>query len=256
MANGIHPHYDFVNNKIKKKHPHLKVKQGIFGLSNKEKNEIEFLDIELNLIKPYYSTDQIKKYFANSTNNEWIIYTDSTFRNPERIKPFPNIKKHLDQFGEVITSDNKPYGLHRARNQDFFCGEKILALRKSADSPQFTYTDFECYVSATFYIIKTPRIDQRFLSLYLNSKVVQFWLKNKGKMQGSNYQLDKEPITNIPIIKSKFEDEIIQLFLKFEQKWLVEGNISKVIGELDSLVYKSFDLSNDEIKSIENNLLS
>ena len=35
--------------------------------------------------------------------------------------PYPNLKAHLDKFIPVITSDNKPYGLHRAREEQFLC---------------------------------------------------------------------------------------------------------------------------------------
>ena len=73
VANGIHPHYDFVNKKIKEKHSDLEIGQGIFGLSEKEKNEMNLLEEELKLIKPYYTSEQIEKYFANPNNKLWII---------------------------------------------------------------------------------------------------------------------------------------------------------------------------------------
>ena len=86
------------------------------------------------------------------------------------IKQFPKIKEHLDQFKKVITSDNAPYGLHRARNEDFFKGEKIISIRKCL-KPTFTYTDFDCYVTAAFYIIKSNRINMKFLVALLNSYI-------------------------------------------------------------------------------------
>ena len=39
----------------------------------------------------------------------------------------------------------------------------------------------------------------KYLTGLLNSKLIEFWLRNKGKMQGANYQLDKEPLMQIPI---------------------------------------------------------
>jgi hypothetical protein len=39
----------------------------------------------------------------------------------------------------------------------------------------------------------------KYLTALLNSKIVAFWLRYQGKMQGDNYQIDKEPILNIPI---------------------------------------------------------
>ena len=112
---------------------------------------------------------------------------------------FPNLKKHLDQFKDIITSDNKPYGLHRSRDEKFFKGQKIIVARKCIE-PRFSFCDFDSYVSATFNIIKTDRFNLKFLVAILNSKVIKFWLKNKGKMQGTNFQIDNEPLLNIPII--------------------------------------------------------
>ncbi len=160
----------------------------------------------------------------------------------------------MDKFQNVITSDNKPYGLHRARKENFFIGEKIITLRKCPNEPQFTYTDFDCYVSATFYVIKTNRVNQKYLTAYLNSKVVNFWLKNRGKMQGSNYQLDKEPLVNIPITLSDFENEIIELFDKIKAVQKETNEMKNLTNKIDFLFYKTFDFSSEEITLIENQL--
>ena len=46
----------------------------------------------------------------------------------------------------------------------------------------------------------------KYLTGILNSKLIAFWLRNKGKMQGSNYQIDKEPLLNIPICNTDNEN--------------------------------------------------
>lgn len=165
----------------------FKVGDGIFVLTDEEKKSLNLSKEELGLIKPAYTTEQIKRYYADSNNKEWVIYTDSTFKDVNKIKKYPNIKKHLDKFKSVITSDNAPYGLHRARKEYFFIGEKIISVRKCVDKPIFSYVDFDSYVSATFYVIKPDDIDLKYLTGILNSKLIAFWLRNKGKMQGSNY---------------------------------------------------------------------
>ncbi len=199
VANGIHPHYDFVNTKIASKSA-CAIGEGIFGLTEEEKINLKLSDRENQLIKPYYnSSDLIERYYTNPNNTLWIIYTDSKFKNPNSMSGYPNLKQHLDRFSDIISSVNKPYGLHRAREERFFKGEKIATLRKSPGRPLFSYSDFDCYLSATFYVIKTQRVDMKYLTGLLNSKLIQFWLKNRGKMQGYNYQLDKEPLVSIPI---------------------------------------------------------
>ncbi len=52
-----------------------------------------------------------------------------------------------------------------------------------------------------FNIIRSNRIDLKYLSSLFNSSLIKFWLRYKGKMQGFNYQVDKEPLLNIPIFK-------------------------------------------------------
>lgn len=174
--------------------------EGIFVLQEQELKDLGLENKELSLIKPFYTTEQLRRYYGDNKNRSWLIYTDSSFKYSYTIKPYPNIKQHLDRFEEIITSDNKPYGLHRSREEKFFKGEKIISLRKCL-RPTFTYTTFDCYVTQTFFIIKTNRISLKYLTAILNSSIIAFWLRNKGKMQGNNYQIDKEPLLEIPIRK-------------------------------------------------------
>ncbi len=256
VANGIHPHYDYVSKATQKVlGDKYRVGQGIFALSDNEKRDLDFNKKELELIKPFYATKHLHKWFGNSENDAWIIYTDSKFKYPENIKPYPNFKKHLDKFQKVITSDNKPYGLHRARAEYFFQGEKIIVLRKCAVEPIFTYTDFDCYVSATFYVIKSERTNQKYLTAVLNSKLIAFWLRNKGKMQGNNYQLDKEPLLQIPIYNAPTNEQ--QPIIKLVDKILSakaanpKADTSELERQIDEMVYKLYELTEDEIKIIE-----
>ena len=110
------------------------------------------------------------RYYANSKNKLWIIYTGSEFKNPKLMQPYPNLKMHLDRFKDVITSDNKPYGLHRIREERFFKGESITAQRKCPYRPSFSYTDFDCYVSATFYVIEKIKNNSHYYNVKFNSK--------------------------------------------------------------------------------------
>lgn len=185
----------------------IPVGTGIFNLTNSEKKALQLTKEERSLVKPFYTSSELSRYAGNRENAQWVIYTDSSFKSRASMKAFPNLKGHLDRFAKVITSHNRPYGLHRARDEHFFVGKKINSLRKCA-SPTFTFTDFPCYVSQSFNVIKTDRVDLQFLTGLLNSRVVRFWLKNKGKMQGENYQVDKEPLEGIPLcVPPKAEQE-------------------------------------------------
>lgn len=252
-TNGIHPHYDFVNKKIASKHTDVMIGEGIFGLSIQEKESLNLTSDEQELVKPYYNTNQIKRYYTLKRNTEWLIYTDSSYKNAESMNGFPHLKAHLDRFKNIITSDNKPYGLHRAREERFFKGEKIVSLRKCVGRPSFSYSDFDAYVSATFYVIKTNRYDMKYLTGLLNSKLIAFWLRNKGKMQGDNYQIDKEPLLSIPLKKAKDEKLISNLVNSIIVLLEVSplADTSALENQIDFLVYHLYGLTYDEVLIVD-----
>ncbi len=213
IASGIDLLQDFVNKNHKEMLGNVEIGDGIFNLKQSEYNDLNLTEKEKELVKPFYTTTELLQYYGNPKNKLWIIYTDSSFKEEEKILPYPNIKRHLDKFLEVFTSVNKPYGLHRSRDEMYFKGEKIFSLRKCSVRPRFTYTDFDAYVNRTFMVIKTDRINQKYLTGILNSNLMAFWLKYKGKMQGNNYQIDKTPLENLPLINPNIEiqNEVAEL---------------------------------------------
>ncbi len=230
-----------------------KLNEGIFVLDENEYNALgELNEDEKNLIKPFYTTNEINRYYRDEKNNYYIIYTNKEVNR--KIKKYPSIKKHLDKYKDIITSDNKPYGLHRSRRQKIFIGGKIVSLRKCIE-PSFSYLTFDSYVSQTFNIIKTDRISLKYLTGILNSNVIKFWLRYKGKMQGSNYQIDKGPLLNIPIIKVDKGNE--QNIIDLVDKRINNKNIDEIEvieKEVNTLVYKFYNLTEREIRIIENHI--
>lgn len=286
IAQGIVPPQDFLNKKNQEiLGEDYKVGEGIFNLSHQEYNELNLTPKEKELVKPFFTTNELGRFYGIPKNKLWVIYTNSSFKNIETIEPFPNLKNHLDRFVEIITSDNKPYGLHRAREEKFFNGEKIISVRKCA-RPTFTFTDFDCYVSQTFFSIKTVRLNQKYLTGLLNSNLIAFWLKYKGKMQGDLYQVDKEPLLNLPVIKptDEIQTEISELVTQiieqkqkqidystlldkakaennFEREIQLEKELADMIKTIESaenlineLVYKLYEMSDKEIGIIEKNI--
>lgn len=235
--------------------PEFYVNQGIFVLNSTELDALSLNKDEMSLIKPYYTNENIENYYVQRNNKYWAIYTDSRFRNPNSLNNFPNIKAHLDRFLPIFTSDNKPYGLHRARENRFFVNNKIIAVRKSVGHPMFSYCDFECYLSQTFNMIQTNRVNLKYLTGLLNSKLIEFWLKNRGKMQGANYQLDKEPIQQIPIAvpSDKMQDDIANIVDKIItlKKNKLHADTMKEEYEIDCLIYHLYGLTYDDVLIID-----
>lgn len=231
--------------------------KGIFVLNDIELNQLNLNGEELKLIKPFYTTDELKRFYSSNKNKKWIIYTTSNIK--DNISKYPNIKSHLDAFSTINTSSNKPYGLHRARKEKIFTSEKVIVARKCL-IPTFSYADFDAYVSQTFMVINSNRFNLKFLTGLLNSKLIQFWLKYKGKMQGNNYQLDKEPLLKIPIV-TDVDDIIVNRVIELVDDILNayeinfdNPNIDSFEEEINNIIYQLYGLDEDEIILIENSI--
>ena len=241
IGNGCDPHqYKLSRENMKKlqeiypNNPY-RFNEGIFVLTNEEMQKIPWTEQELKeIIKPFYTSEEFDRYFIKSPNKYWIIYTRSDANRI--IEQYPHVKAHLDRFKEIITSDNKPYGLHRARKQHLFEGKKIFSLRKT-EFPSFTYSECSTYVGQSFNIIQPKTIDYFYLLGILNSKLIAFWLKHKGKMQGKNYQVDVEPLVSIPIITISEKRDLISFLTEF----IVKSRIISPFSELiDYLVFENY----------------
>ena len=256
-TNGIHTHHDCVTSRINREYPSLPVGMGIFVLDANEVSALRLSQKERQLVKPFFGSGEIYRYFTYPQNQQWIIYTGSSFKNPSSMASFPHLKKHLDFVGEAITSDNRPYGLHRAREEHFFQGPKIVSLRKCPGRPCFSYSDFACYVPAMYYVIQTTRWDMKYLTGVFNSHLVAFWLRHRGKMQGENFQVDKEPLLGIPLpcataAEQKRIARLVDRILTAKTRD-PEADTTALESEIDTLVYRLYGLTPDEIATVEGN---
>ncbi|AJC84367.1 type IIS restriction/modification enzyme [Campylobacter peloridis] len=262
VAQGIVPNPDVVtkkniNNEMISKG--IKIGDGVFVI---EKNSLNVPKNEQKYLKPLYEVENFEKYHFNKKNSKQLIYTTKNNCKKENI---PTIINHLHKFRTIMDNRrenlNKKldfYHLHWARDKSFFeSGEKIISVRKCAE-PIFSYLNSEAYVMLSLNVIKTQRINTKYLTAILNSKLIAFWLKYKGKMQGNNYQIDKEPLLNIPIVdinskNEKLANELISLVdeilkAKVQDK---NANTSPLEEKINSIVYKLYNLSEEEIKIIE-----
>ena len=286
IAQGIVAPQDFLNKKNQEiLGDEFQVGDGIFNINTAKYQNLNLSVAEKELVKPFFTTNELDRFYGNSKNNLWVIYTNSSFNDPETIKPFPNLKEHLDKFQDVITSSNKPYGLHRAREENFFQGDKIISLRKCT-RPTFTFTDFDCYVSQTYFSIQTERLNQKYLTGLLNSNLIAFWLKYQGKMQGDLYQVDKGPLMNIPVVEPSkdIQKEVAELVsniianrqkqinyvgllerVKSENDFDREIQLTKQLeqiatalqhaeSKINGIIYELYELQPTEIATIEKNI--
>jgi len=161
----------------------------------------------------------------------------------------------MDVRRENQTGQLKFYHLHWPREEQFFQqGPKVLGVRK-CEHPIFVYVESEAYVMMAINVIKSIRIDLKYLTAILNSKIVAFWLRHKGKMQGYQFQIDKAPLLTIPIVLTNTTKQmpIIKLVESILTSKLAHpgADTTALEREIDQLVYKLYGLTPEEIKLVE-----
>lgn len=259
IGNGI----DILQENVAQRHvdqfPELVKGEGVFAISNQELFTLNLCEKERKIIKPYFSAEQLLPYGVYNTNSKWIIYTDKNI--VREIDGYPKLKSHLDKFTSIITSDNKPYGLHRAREEALFKGEKILSLRMTK-YPKFTYADDDTYVTRAYLIIKVedPDINLKYLLGLLNSKLMYYWFYHAGKRKGQQLQIDKGPMSAAPLYKASIGKQeeigkkiniIINRVKENGQDSLEHLEVLGLLNEIDEEVYKLYGLTESEKNIVE-----
>lgn len=154
--------------------------------------------------------------------------------------------------------------MHRERDANFFKKGSKIAGQTRTYTPYFLYTENEYYGSRAMNFIKTDKVNLKYLVALLNSKLISFWLKYKGKRLGEMLHIDKEPLLELPL-KTVPENEpfieIVSHILFLYEKYgdilpndEISLEIAKYECQIDSMVYKLYDLKPEEIKIIEGDL--
>ncbi|EGC6559560.1 class I SAM-dependent DNA methyltransferase [Campylobacter jejuni] len=228
----------------------------------KDKNV--FSKNEQCFIKEYY-TGLSGKFYSSFTDKYLIYLSNKNYSG--NLDDLPNLKQHFQKYKEILKESkikyktpNKPYFyLHREREEKFFKkGEEKIISQVRCIEPIFVYSNENFYGSRALFFIQTCRINLKYLTGVLNSKLIAFWLKHKGKIQGNLFKIDKEPLLNIPVVNinsknEKLANKLISLvdeILKVKEQDK-NANTQELENKINSLVYKLYNLTEEEIKIIE-----
>ncbi|EOH9873477.1 Eco57I restriction-modification methylase domain-containing protein, partial [Campylobacter jejuni] len=177
----------------------------------KDKNV--FSKNEQCFIKEYY-TGLSGKFYSSFTDKYLIYLSNKNYSG--NLDDLPNLKQHFQKYKEILKESkikyktpNKPYFyLHREREEKFFKkGEEKIISQVRCIEPIFVYSNENFYGSRALFFIQTCRINLKYLTGVLNSKLIAFWLKHKGKIQGNLFKIDKEPLLNIPVVNINSKNE-------------------------------------------------
>ncbi|WP_100949261.1 class I SAM-dependent DNA methyltransferase [Helicobacter pylori] len=221
------------------------------------------------LIKPILRGKDIKRY-SYEWAGEWLVNTHngytSAFKSkipPIDIEKYPATKAHLDAHWDTIAArcdqGDTPYHLRNCAYLEDFEKEKIVYPCIMAKEPCFVYEEKGFYAPAPANIITGDKTEIKYLTALLNSKCIYFAMRKfymgggiEGELKTNN--LEKIPIPKITEKNQELADKITDgakqiLALKEKDP---KANTQGLEKEIDALVYQLYNLTDEEIKIIEN----
>ncbi|GAA9091280.1 hypothetical protein TW0001_00760 [Helicobacter pylori] len=233
------------------------------GMSERERTK--------ELIKPILRGKDIKRY-RYEWADLWVIATFPSLKLD--IDDYPSLKTYLSQFRPRIDQSGEKGCRKKTSNQWFetqdtiayhgdFEKEKIV-YGEIVQEPRFYLDNGECelgyfYAEATSFILTGEHL--RYLLGMLHSKLITFAFKTfyaGGGLGESGYRYKKAFIERLPIPKITPENQKLAHKITDGAKAILEAkekdpkaNTQQLEKEIDALVYQLYNLTDEEIKIIE-----
>lgn len=225
------------------------------------------------LIKPILRGKDIKRY-SYEWADLWVINTHNGYTSnlkfkipPIDIEKYPALKAHLDFHYDTIATrsdqGDTPYHLRNCAYLEDFEKEKIV-YGEIVQEPRFYLDNGECelgyfYAEATSFILTGEHL--RYLLGMLHSKLITFAFKTfyaGGGLGESGYRYKKAFIERLPIPQITPQNQELahkitdcaQAILEAKEKD-PKANTQELEKEIDVLVYELYNLTDEEIKTIE-----
>ncbi|GAA7501733.1 class I SAM-dependent DNA methyltransferase [Helicobacter pylori] len=220
------------------------------------------------LIKPILRGKDIKRY-SYEWADLWVINTHNGYTSNLKFKipsidieKYPVLKSHLDFHWDTIATrsdqGDTPYHLRNCAYLEDFEKEKIVYPCIMAKEPCFVYEEKGFYAPAPANIITGDKIEIKYITALLNSQCIYFAMRKfymgggiEGELKTNN--LEKIPIPKITPQNQKLARKITdcaKAILEAKEKD-PKANTQKLEKEIDALVYSLYNLTDEEIKIIE-----
>ncbi|MGT0064765.1 class I SAM-dependent DNA methyltransferase [Helicobacter pylori] len=220
------------------------------------------------LIKPILRGKDIKRY-SYEWADLWVINTHNGYTSnlkfkipPIDIEKYPATKVHLDAHYDTIATrsdqGDTPYHLRNCAYLEDFEKEKIVYPCIMAKEPCFVYEEKGFYAPAPANIITGDKIEIKYITALLNSKCIYFAMRKFYMGGGIEGELKTNNLEKIPIPKITPQNQKLARKITDGAKAILEAkekdpkaNTQKLEKEIDALVYQLYNLTDEEIKIIE-----
>ncbi|EAK0847993.1 class I SAM-dependent DNA methyltransferase [Campylobacter lari] len=220
------------------------------------------------LIRKMLRGRDIKRY-SYEWAGLWVINTHNGYKSKSgekieaiNIDEYPSLKQHLKPYYKTLekrTDKGKtPYNLRNCAYLEEFEKEKI-GWQRVTQEPSFILENECVLLDSMAFMVGNSKNELKYLLGFLNSSLIFYYFKNIGHLYSdkgfllSNQYVEKFPIPKINSKNEKLANELISLVdeilnLKEQDK---NANTQEQENKINSLVYKLYNLTEEEISIIE-----
>jgi adenine-specific DNA-methyltransferase len=204
------------------------------------------------ILKPILRGRDIQKYMTNWAGF-WLI--NSHNNPPIQVDNYPAIKEHFNQFDTQLEKrqdkGKTPYNLRNCAYLADFEKPKIV-WGEISDEPKFAYDETGAYAEATSFMMSGENL--KYLLAFLNSKLSKWYFERISTTTGmGTNRWKKFKLELLPIAQTDDENPFIDLVDKILtcKASNPKANTAELEAQIDTMVYKLYDLSEEEIMIVE-----
>ncbi|EAH7626023.1 class I SAM-dependent DNA methyltransferase [Campylobacter jejuni] len=221
------------------------------------------------LIRKMLRGRDIKRY-SYEWAGLWVINTHNGYKNQNgekveaiNIKHYPSLKKHFDEFYPQLEKRADkgltPYNLRNCAYLDEFEKEKIVWNPVSGEY-LFSYIKEHIFFNNSLFMMTLDVFSLKYILAFMNSNCYKWLITLKTNLiqtgsyaYGAKDKIERLPIPKINSKNEKLANELINLvdeILKAKEQDK-NANTQELENKINSIVYKLYNLTEEEIKIIE-----
>jgi hypothetical protein len=234
-----------------------------FIIDEEKRNKLIKLDAQNSeIIKPILRGRDLKKY-SFEFSKLWAISTFPSLKID--IDNYPKVKDHFIGEGKTRLEQSGIKGSRKRTSNKWFETQDSISYWEDfekpkivwgeiSDKPKFTFDDSGYYAEATTFLMTGEKL--KYLLAILNSKVSEWYFNLIGTTTGmgtnrwKKYKIELMPIKEVSKGEEQKIENIVNKILSLK-KQNPEADTRVLEVEIDQLVYQLYDLTEEEIKIIE-----
>jgi len=230
---------------------------------------VQTLSLESDILYKVLIGREINKFHYRDSNH-YIIYTTKK----TKLNSYPNTRKYLLPFRDKLSQRSECkegilpwFSLNRQRTKSLFGGPKII-FRQTSDRIVAAYDDKGFFVLDSILVLRledSSILNYKYVLAILNSKLANYFYEKFSQEGGRVFaqvkpknlrklfvpkatKLQREPFVDIvdKILAVTKDDDYLENSAK-------QAKVAKYEKQIDQMVYKLYDLTDQEIAIVEGN---